>query len=171
MKKIILAVLILLIKLVAFGQSNEVEPNNSFATASPLLYGDPTTATTDATDTIDYHGLDFDYNANFYLIITVTNTGTSGTQQLDLTIFNTFKVNDEYVGNFYITGYQLSEGAGFSDTIRICGLARDSFYLRFKSHGQFEYTMEWYAANTYDDNIFYSNNLNPRTHPKTLSFP
>jgi len=167
MKKITLSISILLIQMIAFGQlpSFEVEPNNSFTTASPVLQNDPTTAILGGTDTIDYHGLDFSYNANFYLILQVTNTAINGTQRLDLSIFNSLTFNGEYEGNFYSTAYVMNAGDSYTDTIKICGRAADSFYLRFKSQGQFQYTMEWYPVNAYDDNIFYNNNTAATAFP------
>jgi hypothetical protein len=164
MKKFLFIVFILLIKLFAFGQTNEVEPNNSFGNASPLLMNDPTLATLGGADSVDYHGLDFDYNASFYLVVQITNTGTSGTKRLDLDIYSTLTYNGEYVGNFAGAGYIMNQGETFTDTIKVCGLSKDSFYLKFKSDGQFEYTMEWFAVNAYNaDDLFIEYNNTPAT--------
>ena len=158
------AIFIIAIRFISFGQSSEVEPNNSFSTASPLEVNDPTTASLGGGDDIDFHGLDFNYNANFYLVLEITNTGSNGTQSLDLSIFNSLKINDEYVGVFSASSFIVDEGETFTTTINVCGLEADSFYLKFESLGDFDYTMEWYPANVYNkDDLYYLYNNTPGT--------
>ena len=150
------AILIVAIQFISFGQSSEVEPNNSFSTASPLVLNDYTTASLGGGDDIDYHGVDFSYNANFYLELEITNTGSNGTQSLDLSIYNSLTINNEYVGVFSSSSFMVDEGETFYHTIYLCGLEADSFYLKFESTGDFEYTMRWYPANVYNkDDLYY----------------
>ncbi|MEI2737772.1 MAG: hypothetical protein V9F01_03195 [Chitinophagaceae bacterium] len=160
MKKFCLSIFVIFTQLISFGQSTEVEPNNSFGTADELLINDPTDASLGAGDTVDYHGLHFNYNANFYLVLTATNTAPSGPPStLNLTMYNTLLMSGQYVGNFYSAGFVLNAGATFSDTIFVCGLAIDSFYLKFKTTGEFDYTMEWFPANAFAaDDLYYGYN-------------
>ncbi len=170
MKKFYLVTILVFTFLFSFGQAVEVEPNNSISTASPLLINDPTTATLDGADTVDYHGLEFNTHANFYLVVEATNTGSSGTQQLDLTIYNSLTNNDEYVGNFFNTAYQIPQGGTFRDTIKICGLASDSFYLKFKGLSQFDYSVEWFTLNSYIGDDLYFGYNNTAALASTFSF-
>ncbi len=157
-------IFIIATRFISFGQSSEVEPNNSFSTASPLVLNDYTTASLGGGDVIDYHGIDFNYNANFYLVLEITNTGTNGTQSLDLSIFNSLKINNEYVGVFSSSSFMVDEGDLVYHTIYVCGLEADSFYLKFEGTGDFDYTMQWYPANVYNkDDLYYLYNNTPGT--------
>lgn len=165
MKRIFLSAFFLIaIRFISFGQSAETEPNNSFSTASPLAMNDYTTASLGGGDTVDFHGVDFTYNANFYLALEITNTGSSGTQTLNFSIFNSLQINNEYVGDFYATNFTLAEGEYYSTTINLCGMSADSFYLKLESAGDFEYTLQWYPVNIYNqDDLYYLFNNTPAT--------
>ncbi|MBL0305186.1 MAG: hypothetical protein IPQ25_03860 [Chitinophagaceae bacterium] len=157
-------IFIIATRFISFGQSSEVEPNNSFSTASPLVLNDYTTASLGGGDDIDLHGVDFSYNANFYLELEITNTGSNGTQSLDLSIYNSLTINNEYVGVFSSSSFMVDEGETFYHTIYLCGLEADSFYLKFESTGDFDYTMRWYPANVYNkDDLYYLYNNTPGT--------
>ncbi len=171
MKKIIIsAILILFIQFISFGQSNEVEPNNSFNTADDLLINDPTTASLGGGDTVDYHALHFNYNANFYLVLEATNTASSGPpSSLLLTFYNTLRISGQYVSTIYNGSILLNAGATFSDTIIVCGQAIDSFYLKFKSFGTIDYTMEWFPVNAFANDGYQSNNSFATASPFTYN--
>ena len=160
MKKICLSIFVFLTQLISFGQSSEVEPNNSFGTVDELLINDPTDASLGGGDTVDYHGLHFNYNANFYLVLTATNTAASGPpSQLNLAFYNTLLFNGQYVSTIFYGGIILNAGATYSDTIIVCGQAVDSFYLKFETTGEFDYTMEWFPVNAFaEDDLFYNYN-------------
>lgn len=147
MKKIFLsAVLLLFIQLVSFGQSSETEPNNSYAAANLIAAGVERTAALDGIDTVDYHKLYFNSNATFQLTLDATNTGGTP-QSLQLRMYNTLRISGQYVGNFYVTSALVNPGATFQQTYVLCGKAIDSFYLVFKSLGEFDYNFTWTAVN------------------------
>ena len=170
MKKFCLSIFVILTQLISYGQSSEVEPNNSFSTADELLINDPTDANLGGGDTVDYHGLHFNYNANFYLVLTATNTAASGPPSiLELKFYNTLRISGQYVGNFYSTFINVNAGATFSDTIIVCGQAIDSFYLKFKSLGTFDYNMEWFPANAFANDGYQTNNTFATASPFTYN--
>lgn len=149
MKKTLLYIVFsVIIQLLSFGQSNETEPNNNFATANLIEANEERTAELDGVDTVDYHTLYFDWNANFHLTLEVTNNGSTA-EELDLIIYNTLRINGEYVGGFHLSSYLVNPGETFQDNFVICGKAIDSFYLVFKSQGNIEYNFTWEAVNTY----------------------
>ena len=169
MKKIFLSVvLIIVVIFFSFGQSAETEPNNNYSTANLIAAAVERTAVLDGTDTVDYHKLHFNQNANFYLTIEATNNGSNGTQSLQLRMYNTLRVSGQYVGNFNITNFVVDEGETISQTILICGKSIDSFYLVFKSLGEFDYNFEWYALNPFP-NDGSSNNTLPTASPFTYN--
>lgn len=159
MKKVSFFFFIIFTQLTSFGQSSEVEPNNSFSTADELLINDPTDASLGGGDTVDYHGLHFNYNANFYLVLTATNTASSGPPStLELKFYNTLRISGQYVSTIHNGNILLNAGATFSDTIIVCGRAIDSFYLKFKSFGTIDYNMEWFPVNAFANDGYQSNN-------------
>ncbi len=129
----------------AFAQTAETEPNNNFTTANSFPFAEEFTGTITAGDTVDFFGIDFQYDANFYMYVEVTNNGGSSST-LDFDLYNSLQQNGEYVGNFYSTGYNLDPGGTSSSPINICGKAADSFYLRVKGQGNFSYKITWYPT-------------------------
>lgn len=168
MKKILFSViLIIAVPFFSFGQSAETEPNNSYATANLIAAGVERTAILDGVDTVDYHKLNFSSNANFSLTIEATNTGSS-TQTLQLRMYNTLRISGQYVGLFHQTGFVVPQGSTISQTITLCGKAIDSFYLVFKSLGEFDYNFTWHAVNGYpNDGV--SNNTPATATPFTYN--
>lgn len=147
MKKIsFFIVFTITVQLHSFGQSNETEPNNNYSTANLIATTVQRTASLDGVDTVDYHKLYFPFNANFRLTIQATNTGSTP-QTLQLRMYNTLRINGEYLGNFYVTSALVNPGSTFQNTYDLCGKAIDSFYLVFKSLGQFNYNFTWYIVN------------------------
>ncbi|MBL0180931.1 MAG: hypothetical protein IPP96_01075 [Chitinophagaceae bacterium] len=161
MKKIFLSILLAVsVQFFSFGQSNEVEPNNSYATANLIAAGVERTASLDGGDTVDYHKLYFNSNANFQLTLEATNTGNTP-QSLQLRMYNTLRISGQYVGNFYVTSALVNPGATFQQTYVLCGKAIDSFYLVFKSLGEFDYSFTWEGMNPYPNDG--ANNNTPAT--------
>ncbi len=168
MKKIFLSVvLIIAVTFFSFGQSAETEPNNNYATANLIAAGVERTAILDGIDTVDYHKLYFPWHANFSVTIEATNSG-SGTQSLQLRMYNTLRIGGEYVGNFYQTSFLVNQGATITQTITLCGKATDSFYLVFKSLAGFDYNFTWNSVNAYpNDGV--SNNTPATATPFTYN--
>lgn len=171
MKRTFLAtIFFFLIQAVVTGQSSESEPNNSFTTASGLLSNDLTTATLGGGDVVDYHGLHFNYNASLHVMLEITNTGSDGTQTFTVDVFNSLRMNGVYVGTMYNQNIQVDEGETLSYPITLCGLAKDSVYLKMQSTGDFEYTVQWYAFNSFGiDDLFLGYN-NTAANATSFSF-
>lgn len=159
MRRFYLLIFITFTQLISFGQSAEVEPNNSFSVANLLLMSDPTDASLGGVDTVDYYRLHFNYNANFYLILTATNIAVNGPpSSLQMNFYNTLRVSGQHVSTIYSGSINLNAGATFSDTIIVCGQAIDSFYLKFKSFGTIDYNIEWFPANAFANDGYQNNN-------------
>ena len=147
MKKFYLLFLFVVSHLVVFGQGPEAEPNNTFATASPLPYGTPTTAEVGGADVIDYHLMDFFFQSNLYLLIEATNTSTTGSHYLKAEIFNGAGQTGKFYSANIAGNANIAAGETVYDTIYVCGKAIDTFFLSFSSNGTFTYKMEWYSSN------------------------
>jgi CARDB/PKD-like domain len=159
MKKIYLTAIIVFTYLFSIGQSVEIEPNNNIGTANAFSEADPTDGTLTVIDSVDYHRLYFNYSGDFVLYVNVTNTGNGAPKTFNIDYFNTVEINNQYVGNFYSTGIQLNAGSNFSFPITVCGLTKDSFYIKLKGDGSFSYNIEWYPSNIYNtDDLFYGYN-------------
>ena len=143
MKKFYFTAVLVIFWFLGFSQTAETEPNNTFNTANEFILGEETTGSVNAADTVDFHKLDFAFDAGLYMIVEVTNNG-SALSLLSFDLYNTLQINGEYLGNFYGTGYSLTPGSTLNDTIRVCGKAADSFYVKLKSSGTFNYKITWY---------------------------
>lgn len=167
MRQSYLLMAMLFIQITAWSQS-EAEPNNGFDTPNVLLQDVITAASLGSGDTADFFRFHLNSNASLYVYLQITNTASSGAGSLQLSVFNTLRINGEYKGNIHTGGYMLNAGSTFYDTLRICGEAIDSFYLRFKTTAEFAYTVKWSAVNSYPDDGF-SNNTFATASPFTYN--
>lgn len=146
MKKFCLSIAIFLIQLISYGQSSEVEPNNTFNTADDFFLNDQIAGDFAGTDTVDYHKLNFNYHGNFQLHLQVTNTGIS-TQTFRFNTYNSLTISGQFVGGMDFRQVSLAPGATYDGSIFVCGLAPDDLYVELKSPGDFDYTIEWFPVN------------------------
>ena len=174
MKKFILAAIFICLQIFVFGQS-ETEPNDTYQTASEVLENEVTTASLGSGDIVDYHLLDFDYqllkhDGNLNIVLEITNTGSTGTQTLSVSVYNSLTDNGELVSGIYFINYPTDPGETIYDTIKLCGQTADQFYLKIESTGDFDYTMQWYGFNLYEaDDLYWQYNNTPAT-ASTFSF-
>lgn len=169
MKKFYLVALMLFISCLSFGQANEIEPNNSFATANVVqTYPDTTYGTLGGADVVDYFKPDIDWLLNYYthgnyvMILTVTNTGISSSQ-FNVKMYNSnqgaglvYEENVDYqpMGIINTDGTQdinIPAGATVTQYIRYCGQALDSMYFVLSSTGNFSYHFQTYLGNVVKD--------------------
>lgn len=139
----------------------ESEPNDDISNANGIDEHQTTSASLGGGDQQDYFGLDFNKNAGFYVVLDVSNTG-SDTRVFHFDFYNSLRIDGDYVGNFYSGGIQLDAGSSFYDTIKVCGMSRDSIYMKFSSaDGEFDYNVEWLADRPYNaDDLYYGYNNN-----------
>jgi len=130
MKKILLAAALLIFHLIVFGQSGETEPNDTYETANELLENDVRSATLGNGDLTDFHLLSFEQDANLFIILQITNTGSNGPQTLAASVYNSLIDNGELVSGIYFINYPVEQGETVYDTIKLCGKMADEFYLK-----------------------------------------
>lgn len=129
------------------------EPNNSFATATPINQGDSVNGrlrfvTVPAVDDNDYYRTVLPYDGTMKIFIKGTpyNCGTSG--------YINFKVYDKRQagGNIYFkqigSSSNLQFGQSIYDTVTLCGLASDTFYIHFHSFQNFIYSFKYQMVDT-----------------------
>lgn len=138
----------------AFAQAEE-EPNNSFESANTIEYEWDliTTASLGGTDTDDNFKLPFEYDGNMYVYVTATNTGTSA-QPLTLTVYNglnfgpgTGGVQPQEISFLLAAGRDIMPGETITDSLLVCSMAADDYYLKFHAAGNFNYSFSWYPVN------------------------
>ena len=129
----------------------ETEPNNSFATAGLLKKNNDTLgASIGGADAIDHFifELDYFYNLNYksgtiVLNVSVTNTGTEESW-IKAEIFNGLEAAG-LIHSENING-TVAPGATVNKTIRICGLAKDDYFIAMTTNGNFNYKLHWYYS-------------------------
>lgn len=161
MRKGYLIFLLQILCFVSFSQS-ETEPNDDFQNASSLIRDEYTFGTigNGATDPYDFFGIDLPSNGNFYVYIEIFNPG-SATARLDVDIYNSLRINNEYVGNMMSRAYILNEGDWTSDYFYLCAQSMDSFYVKLNSLDDLEYYVYWQYVNSYPEDGY--NNNTPAT--------
>ncbi len=148
MKRFLPCILILFVQLVAFGQSPESEPNNTFATADLFNPYDSMTATVGNGDAIDYHRLNYLSNRNFYLLVEATNISGGDA-------FLKFDMYDGREGAGLIHTRNISnnlnipDGATVYDTVYLCSQSIDNYFIAFTTNGEFDYQIQWFPVFSY----------------------
>lgn len=143
MKKLSLFLPALLIGVLAFAQIPEVENNNSFALANPLNRYEVKAATIiSPSDDYDFFRTIIPENGTLTIFVKATNTGTSGTGWLYLDAYDRRKTATSY-SNYIANNSNVAAGGTVFDTIRINGMAADTFYLRFLTNKSFNYQFSY----------------------------
>lgn len=163
MNKLYLFFCLFFLQLSAFAQvevpENEVELNNTFATASPLLNGKRTLAEVSPADPVDFHLVKHLYDGGILIYVKATNNSASGTQYLKLDLYNGLQnTGNVYSGNVS-DNENIAAGQTVYDTIRICGKSADSFYLKMETNGAFSYELQWFYYNSASDDSEPNNSL------------
>ncbi len=151
MKRILLATILLFGYVVSFAQT-ESEPNNTFTTANAVSANVNTSATVGGADAIDNFKASFVFNANFRVIIQATNTSGSP-QVLTFKFYNglTFPgpvLSPQLQHTETVSSAPIGAGQTKTDTIEVCGLAPDTYYMTLESPGTFNYTLRWFPLNS-----------------------
>ncbi|MBC7848282.1 MAG: hypothetical protein H7Y31_01035, partial [Chitinophagaceae bacterium] len=129
----------------------EIEPNNSFSTATLLKrYPDTLVATVSSIGGIDYYKFDLSYYINtlqakagtLSAYFVVTNNGATG-DVLKVELFNGLQggglVTTENFNN-------IAAGQTGQVQLQACGNAIDDYYLAVSTAGNFSYRMIWYFS-------------------------
>ncbi|HYO23066.1 MAG TPA: hypothetical protein VER36_11725, partial [Flavisolibacter sp.] len=130
----------------------EIELNNSFASANPLN-SNPSilpTGKVGGADSIDYFRMSVASNPRRYtgtitIYIEAENVSSAGSShRLNLEVFNSLPQNGLLESRYVGGNENVLPGETVYETIELCGQALDSFYLAFTSNGEFEYTVYWW---------------------------
>lgn len=139
----------------------DTEPNNSFATATPVNQLDSVDGrlrfvTVPAVDDNDFYRVVLPYDGTMKIILKATpyNCGGGG--------YINFKVYDkrQSIGQLFFKQTTVSSyGQTIYDTIKLCGLASDTFYIHFHSFQNFIYSFKYQMLDTSINDIEPNNNF------------
>ncbi|HMW65624.1 MAG TPA: CARDB domain-containing protein [Chitinophagaceae bacterium] len=147
MKRLLLLLSLLISYSVSFSQS-EIEPNNSFATASNFPMWQDYTASVGGGDAIDYHKINFFENASFYLLVEATNN-SGNDAYLEMKMYDGREAAGELLTRTIGNNLNVPDGETVYDTIYVCAKAADTYYLSFTTNESFDYILKWYGVSTY----------------------
>ncbi len=149
MKRILFSVLMLLLSGICWAQG-ETEPNNTIVTANTIPYGTQIEASLSSSDQ-DYFKAEFNYDGTLYVQVEATNTGSYGAP-LILSVYNGLTMtggvfNPQLISSQPVGNAPIFPGETVNAFVKVCGVAKDNYYLRFESAGDFDYQFAWYPVN------------------------
>lgn len=128
------------------------EPNNTFTTATPVNELDSVTArlrfiTAPSIDDNDYFRVVLPKDGTMKLFVKGTNYNCN-TSWINFWLYDRRQGAGQILFKQLPPGTNLLNGQTVYDTITICGLAADTFYLRFNSFGKFIYSFKYQLIDT-----------------------
>jgi len=137
--------LFLLVGLVGYSQTAELEPNNTFDAANYVSKDNIKTGSTSSASDQDNFVTQQSTDGTLKIVVKATNTGAI-TSWLNFTVFGG---NKGQIFAKYISGSTaIFPGVTVYDTIIIYGRAVDSVYFRFNASGTFSYELKYEIVNT-----------------------
>ena len=137
----------------------DVEPNNSFATAVPFneldsMNGRLRFITTPSIDETDYYRTILPKDGAMNIILKTTNYNC-GSAYVSFWAYDRRKAS----GNFYFNQFSSQSGLTRYDTIKLCGLASDTFYFQIQSFSKFVYSLKYQLLDTSINDVEPNNNF------------
>ncbi|MEO7311494.1 MAG: CARDB domain-containing protein [Chitinophagaceae bacterium] len=134
MKKILLAIVTLLLAQIGFAQTPETENNNSFDSSMPIAHLQAIAGTVGDTDADDYFVTSLPVDGTVRIIIQATNIGgLDNNSQLYLNCYDRRKGGGTLSSSRLANNTGVHPGQSIFDTIYIYSRAVDTFYFRLLS--------------------------------------
>ncbi|MCB9251267.1 MAG: T9SS type A sorting domain-containing protein [Flavobacteriales bacterium] len=141
--KNILCLMILLCTVIAYGQKQESEPNNSFNTANFVPSDSSLSGSVNnTTDVYDYLRISTSNDGTVTLILSAKNTGVS-TGYAYLYGYDSRKNGGQILAKYVANSSTVGIGVTVYDTINLYGMQRDSLYFRIEASTSFAYNFKY----------------------------
>ncbi len=132
---------------------NDVEPNNSFATALPITElqtkaGHIKYFSNGAADDLDYYKTLLPKDGTLKIMVQATNMSCANNQWVYLRGYDRRQGIGQIFEKYIAGNSAVAAGQTVYDTILICGRAADSFYLRFEASSSFKYQWSYAMVDT-----------------------
>ena len=139
------------------------EPNNTFATATPINELDSITATIKfpqgaGTDDYDYYRTILPKDGTIKIFVQAKNYDCNNAY-LYLTGYDRRQASGQIFANYISNNNNVAPAQTIYDTLLICGRASDSFYLRFEASGKFVYNFKYQMVDTSANDVEPNNNF------------
>jgi hypothetical protein len=133
--------------------SEDAEPNNSFATAQPVNELDSVNGrlrfiTVPAIDDNDYYRTVLPKDGTMKIIIKASAYNCGGTGWVNFKVYDKRQAGGQQYSKQIGISSNLQFGQSVYDTITLCGLAADTFYLHFNSSQNIIYSFKYQLIDT-----------------------
>ena len=133
--------------------TNDVEPNNNFATALPIAENQTKAGhikyfSNGGADDLDYYKTLLPKDGTLKIMVQATNMSCANNQWVYLRGYDRRQGNGQIFEKYLANNSAVAAGQTVYDTIFICGRAADSFYLRFEASNSFKYQWSYVMVDT-----------------------
>ncbi|MFZ4057265.1 MAG: CARDB domain-containing protein [Ferruginibacter sp.] len=143
---------------------NDVEPNNDFTTAllineTEQKVGHVKYASNGIFDENDYYKTKLPKDGTIKLMVQATNISCNNNQWIYVHGYDNRKGSGQIFEKYIADNSSVAAGQTIYDTIFLCGRAVDSFYLRIRASGAFNYQWSYVMVDTSINDIEPNNNF------------
>jgi len=138
--------------------ANDVEPNNSFATAIPhyeneIKKGHIKYISNGGADDLDYYKTLLPKDGAVKIIVQATNMSCANSQWVYMRFYDKRQGSGEIYQKYLANNSSVAAGQTIYDTIYLCGRAADSMYMRYEASNSFTYEFYYQMADTSGNDV------------------